>query len=361
MREHRIGGYGKIYALGHRDIHELLLDPVIVQEKYDGSQFSFAWDEAGRLSCRSKGKTQYSPELNIDVNEVDGLFVNAVRHLLTIEAQPPNLWFRGEVISKPKHNTQVYDAVPDGFIVLFDVEVLNEFGETDEFLDSVFIRDFAQTIGVSAAIEITNIDGHLVNKDRIDGWLQMESSLGGPKIEGVVIKNYARSNLRSGRPLMGKYVSEEFKEVHSRSWKAGHQSGADIVAGIVMELNTEARFVKAVQHLRDNGDLDDSVKDIGPLMQEVKRDTIEEATDYIAQMLLDWALPKITRGLGQGLPQWYKDRLAFEPGPPLVVSNETMDDLLGRIEASEGIWFDEDILGPPLSERTPECCKREGT
>jgi hypothetical protein len=33
--------YPKLYAMGHRAIADLLLDDVIVQEKVDGSQFSF--------------------------------------------------------------------------------------------------------------------------------------------------------------------------------------------------------------------------------------------------------------------------------------------------------------------------------
>lgn len=33
--------YPSIFAIGHRALAELLLDPVIVEEKVDGSQFSF--------------------------------------------------------------------------------------------------------------------------------------------------------------------------------------------------------------------------------------------------------------------------------------------------------------------------------
>lgn len=51
--------YPQIFALGHRALAELLLDPVIVEEKVDGSQFSFGLFDQGDgervLRCRSKG------------------------------------------------------------------------------------------------------------------------------------------------------------------------------------------------------------------------------------------------------------------------------------------------------------------
>lgn len=39
--------YPSIYNLGHRYIADLLTVPVIVEEKIDGSQFSFGLDEEG--------------------------------------------------------------------------------------------------------------------------------------------------------------------------------------------------------------------------------------------------------------------------------------------------------------------------
>ena len=37
----RLLSYPKVYNLGHKAITDLLLDPIIVEEKVDGSQFSF--------------------------------------------------------------------------------------------------------------------------------------------------------------------------------------------------------------------------------------------------------------------------------------------------------------------------------
>jgi hypothetical protein len=50
--------YPKVYNMGHAAIADLLLDDVLVEEKVDGSQFSFGvfeHPEQGRvLKCRSK-------------------------------------------------------------------------------------------------------------------------------------------------------------------------------------------------------------------------------------------------------------------------------------------------------------------
>ena len=322
-----IGGYGKIYNLGHRDIQGLLDDgPVIVQEKYDGSQFSFQWDDQQRLICRSKSKVQFRPGMELD--EVDGLFRTAVEHLLEQKPHDPEYVFRAECISKPKHNSLTYDRAPSGYLVLFDVEVLNEFAETAEYVDYDGIRGAAEALGIDHALQIDVIQGNLINMEILNQWLEPESTLGGPKREGVVIKNYRVNSLRSGRPLMGKHVSEKFKEVHKRERKGSHPGQGDIIAGILMSLNTEARWLKAVQHLSDNGLLVDEPKDIGPLMKEVKRDVLDEEEPYIIEKLLEWALPRITRGVGNGLPEWYKDRLAeaqFDQAENPNQSNDPLD------------------------------------
>lgn len=48
--------YPSTFALGHRAIADLLLDPVLVEEKVDGSQFSFGvFEQDGErvIRCRA--------------------------------------------------------------------------------------------------------------------------------------------------------------------------------------------------------------------------------------------------------------------------------------------------------------------
>lgn len=312
---------GKIYNLGHRDISDLLNsdDIVIVQEKYDGSQFSFRWDEAGALHARSKGKVQYD-DGEAGIGMVDKMFLPAVLHLLRIGPQSSHWVFRAETITKRKHNTLEYDRVPDGFLVLFGVESINEFGEVESFED-LNVINWGITLGTDIATQITALVGSEVTMDRIEGWLKQESSLGGPTIEGVVLKNFAKTDVRTGQPKMGKFVSEKFKETHKVAWKAKHPTIDGVVQQIHDALNTEARFEKTVQHLEEAGALTGELKDIGRLMQEVKRDILEEEIDYIANLALALLLPKVKRGLGSGLPEWYKRKLAEEGMAPKGLAN----------------------------------------
>ena len=50
-----IHSYPNVYAIGHAAIRDLLQGDVTVEEKIDGSQFSFGVID-GELQCRSKGK-----------------------------------------------------------------------------------------------------------------------------------------------------------------------------------------------------------------------------------------------------------------------------------------------------------------
>ncbi|KKK80799.1 hypothetical protein LCGC14_2819850, partial [marine sediment metagenome] len=68
---HKLRSYGKVYNIGHAAVVELFDDEVTVEEKIDGSQFSFGVDAVGELACRSKGAV-------IDVDAPPKLFAGAV-------------------------------------------------------------------------------------------------------------------------------------------------------------------------------------------------------------------------------------------------------------------------------------------
>ena len=106
--------YPSIFALGHRALADLLLDPVIVEEKVDGSQFSFGLfervavcDEPHEtvLLCRSKGA-----QLNLVAPEK--MFIRAVDVVKELPLHTG--WtYRAEYLAKPKHNALAYDRVPE--------------------------------------------------------------------------------------------------------------------------------------------------------------------------------------------------------------------------------------------------------
>lgn len=288
--------YPSIFALGHRALSELLLDPVIVEEKVDGSQFSFGlFDEAGDqvLRCRSKGA-----QLNLVAPEK--MFIKAVE---VVKQLPLTVgWtYRAEYLAKPKHNALAYDRIPEKHLIVFDVNTGHE-----EYMSYAHKEAECERLG----LEIVPLvyEGMLDSFADFRSMIDRTSALGGQKIEGVVVKNYRRFG-PDKKVLLGKFVSEAFKEVHAAEWKAENPTKTDIVDRLIDTLRTPARWNKAIQHMREAGKLEDSPRDIGLLMKEVQADIEKECADLIATKLAEWAMPQIRRGVIRGLPEWYKEEL----------------------------------------------------
>jgi len=290
-----IHSYPSVYAIGHKAIEGLFNGPVLVEEKIDGSQFSFGIVD-GELQCRSKGKL-----LVLDAPEA--LFERAVaqvvarQHLLR-----PDWIYRGEYLSKPKHNTLAYGRVPRDNIIIFDISSANE-----EYLGHGTKVEEAARIGLEC-VQVF-FQGLVTDMAMLNVLLERESCLGGTRIEGVVVKNYGLFTAEK-KVAMGKYVSEAFKEKHETDWKERNPGRADVVESLIATYRTEARWHKAVQHLREADALTDSPKDIGALIREVPADVLKEDVDAIKQVLFRHFWPQIQRGITAGLPEWYKQQLA---------------------------------------------------
>ena len=293
----RLPSYSSIFALGHRALGaDFLAGPVLVEEKVDGSQFSFSVNADGVLSCRSKGAV-------VEVEEPEGMFKAGVE---SAKALAPDLtpgWvYRGEYLQKPKHNTIAYARIPARHVILFDIDRGGQ-----DYLDADEKRTEAGRLGLE--VVPTFHEGPLASLDELKALLERDSCLGGAKPEGFVLKRYDRFG-EDKKTLMAKYVTEAFKEVHGKEWKAANPSRMDVVQSLTVRYKTEARWQKAVQHLREAGTLDGSPKDIGALLREVPTDVRKECEQDIKDALFAYAWPHIQRGITAGLPQWYKDQLA---------------------------------------------------
>ena len=293
-----IRSYPKIYNLGHAAIAALFDGPVVVEEKVDGSQFNFGV-YSGELRCRSKGCAQ-------DPDGPDKMFQQAVD---TAKALAPRLsdgWtYRAEYLSKPHHNSLAYDRVPKQNLILFDIDTgLEAYESPGEKAEE------AEMLGLEC-VPVLLYAGKIKDFEQFKQLLNTDSVLGGQKVEGLVIKNYGQFG-RDGKVLMGKYVSEAFREVHEKQWKVKNPGGSDIKFGIGSALATplHARWEKAVQHLRERGELTETVRDIGPLLKEICVDTAEECGDEIKAKLFKWAWKDISRLITRGFVDWYKERLA---------------------------------------------------
>lgn len=284
--------YPQVYALGHRAVADLFLDEVIVEEKIDGSQFSFGLFEDG-LRIRSKGQVML-------VDAPEKMFDKAVD---TVKALPLHAgWtYRAEYLRKPHHNGLAYNRIPNGHLILFDINTAEE-----EYLSYQAKAEESARLGLEIVPLLSS--GMVSSADDVREFLSRESVLGGQLIEGVVIKNYARFGLDK-KVLMGKFVSEAQKEVIQRHFKAANPGKADIIDGLIQSYGTPARWQKAVLHLRERGMIEDSPRDIGNLIKEAPEDVLKECADDIRDALMKWAWPQIRRGITHGLPEWYKQRL----------------------------------------------------
>ncbi len=300
-----ISSYPKVYNMGHPALEALLDGPVVVQEKVDGSQFSFA-NIDGELVMRSKGTDLF-------VESSDKLFAPAIataKRLFDESRLVEGYVYRGEVLAKPKHNTISYAATPPGNVILFDVEY-----EPDRFMSPTDMRLHAATLGLHSVATLMRdtgaggyVDGSQLTLEKFEALLNITSSLGGSTIEGVVIKNHNRWG-KDGKFLAGKHVSEVFKETHKKAWREGNPTRQDVVEKLIDELRSPMRWEKAVQHMRERGELTETPRDIGPLLKEAKNDIDSEERDYIAEKLLAHFLPQILRGSTGGLAEWYKKKL----------------------------------------------------
>ena len=290
--------YPEVYQLGHKIVSNVLDGNVLVEEKVDGSQISFGIDENGILSVRSK-------KVDINTDKPDGMFKKAVEWIVSNQSSLyPNWVYRGEYLLKPKHNTLEYYRVPHNHIIIFDI-----CDGLESYLSYSDLCAEAKRIGLEVvplfAEGVFTEANILAHKDI---WLSRESILGGTKVEGVVIKNYNVFTAQK-KVAMAKIVRQEFKEQNSSNWKDEHPTSQDIIQRLIETYRNEARWRKAVQHLRDAGELQGEMKDIPLLMKEVSADVLKECKDEIVERLFAYAWPKIMKGITRGLPEWYKTQI----------------------------------------------------
>ena len=290
-----IRSYSKVFNIGHPQIGEIFSDEVIVEEKVDGSQFSFGVFD-GVPFCRSNGKEQWEM--------TDKLFFRGREVLVDkIEILHPNWTYRGEYLEKPKHNTLCYERVPKDNIIIFDIDTT---GET-AYLTYEEKKAEAERVGFETVPLLYR--GIISTFEDMMSLMENESILGGVPIEGFVVKNYNRWT-RDGKTMMGKFVSEMFKEKHDKDWKSRNPHQKSFIELIIAEYTTEARWQKCVQHLRENGEIEDDPRDIGKLFRELQVDFEEECAEEIGIRLWNHFKKSILKGVGRGLPQWYKEKLA---------------------------------------------------
>lgn len=300
-----IPSYGKIFAVGSSGTENALVGDVVIQEKVDGSMFGFGLNEDGNITMRSKGKTFAIPDVDEAIPlVVEKMFLKAGESVFRFREELRKClhdsYFYAEFLQSPKHNTLKYDHPPKNNLVLFDGMVNGRWVTREQ------LEYFASCFGIDVIPELYRGPATV---DTIKTLLTTPSYLGEVILEGVVIKNYEQTILVGGHifPLFTKYVREEFKELHTVDWKI--RQPKDTLKDYVDGFANEARWQKAIIHSKEKGTLTNTLKDIGPLMDTVSKDIVEEEEQNIKNVLYKMFIKDILRAGSRGFPEWYKGKL----------------------------------------------------
>lgn len=305
-----VPSYSKILALGSAMTENALVGDVVIQEKVDGSMFAFGFNEDGVITMRSKGVAQ-------NIEAPDQMFIKAVEYVLSQtdgdkylygKVCPKDVYYYCEYLQSPKHNTLKYDSVPKNHLVLFDVLINGRWGTREELENS------AKNLNIDVIPELYRGPA---DKEKIKSLLTTVSYLGGPILEGVVIKNYAQTILLGGHvfPLFTKYVREEFKELHNVDWKI--RQPKDSLHDYIASFAAEPRWQKAVIHAKEKGILTNSLKDIQPLIATIQSDVEEEEKENIKNTLYKMFKKDILTASIRGFVAWYKNKLLENLNEPI--------------------------------------------
>ena len=270
----------KIHTIGSLENKRLFEGSVWVQEKVDGSQFGFGKID-GVVRCRSRGQ---------ELGRSAGQFQAAVDYVHSIgDKLSEGIIFYGEYLRAPKANRLKYNRVPKHHIVLFAIQLEEEWG------NEVFLKFMGDVLDLEV-IPTLHL-GPLLAQE-LPSLLNRESFLGGHNIEGVVVRN-----LENGE--IGKLVSDEFKEI-----KGERKSKKLSLNDLLDSYRTENRWAKALQHLSEDGKIIGHMKDMAVLVPAVKNDLFDEEWDEFKIQLADLFKKDFLNNSVQGLAEWYKKELA---------------------------------------------------
>ena len=268
----------------------ILNEDVSVSSKIDGS-FGAICKLNGQFHARSKGQ-------QINIENPDKLFKNFIENCKKLDLKDG--WFYyGEVLNSPHHNTLTYSRIPLNNFILFNIDRSNQ-----DFLSHNEMVEEGARVGLEVVPLV--FEGKLESIQQLESFLDREAYLGGVKEEGLVLKFYKQYG-PDKKVLMAKIVREEFKELHKKEWKKTNPTQSDVVQHLIETYKTEARWLKSIYHLRDEGLLTNSPQDIGILLKEIQKDIEKEEKENIKDELWNYFWDKIKRGVISGFPEMYKE------------------------------------------------------
>jgi hypothetical protein len=285
---------GKVERYGARPEHRLLGEAglVRVDEKIDGSQIQFGVF-GGELRIESKSREQ-------SVAAPDKMFQAAIDSVVERkDLLSCGRTYMGEYLMKPHHNVLTYDRVPEGHIVLFDV--VDHEGQT---YGPITLREEAEAVHLEVVQFETMpaLDAIRIGQSNPQ---YFKSMLGGPS-EGIVVKTMGALDTR----IVAKFVSDQFKEVKGdRTTRNIANPAKNVAVTMANKYCPSARFLKAVQRLKEEDLWTGSMKDIPKIREYVARDLTEECAEDIKAELYELYRKEIQKSALRPIAAWYEQYL----------------------------------------------------
>lgn len=195
--------YHSIVRYGHKSTQEVLNkgDQIIIQEKIDGANASFAVID-GELKCWSRNK-----ELSMN-NTLEGFYV-WVKENINVDKLLEGVIYFGEWTAQHK---VVYEGFKKQFF-LYDIYNLH----LEEYVSFSMVRDEAKRLGLQLVPVF--FEGEFESFEQLTSYVgrtELNGTLGGkPCGEGIVVKNVAYRD-RFGKQLFVKLVVDKFAEVQKQ-------------------------------------------------------------------------------------------------------------------------------------------------
>ncbi len=300
--------YQKIQQPYREEVKDIYEGEVVIEEKIDGSQMRIEIDMDGTITCGSHHQDGITLDsmFRLGVEEAEKLFA---------EYKPKvKVTVFAEYLSKPKQNTIAYEKTPLHGLILFDVK------KDTKYLDRQQKELFAKEHGMDVVPVLWAGEGSEITEELTKELLTKPSILGHQKgfdrVEGIVVKNYDKLyDEPEGHSLHGhfkctKIVNDVFKEKNHEE----NPNSKNHFQELKEMYRTDARLLKAVQHLKEKGELKGELSDLRFLVPEVRRDLEEEEKEVIKDALWKLFGKEICGYAGKGMPEFYKKYLLEQNG-----------------------------------------------
>jgi hypothetical protein len=291
--------YPKVWNFGHPNTRPLVGMRVRVEEKVDGSQFSFGVFD-GQLRCRSR-RVEMNP---LAPTDLFCIAATKAKELADHGLLRDGWTYRGEAFKSPRHNTLEYGRIPIGGVILFDIA-----DSLNGYVPRSVVETEAERLGLEC-VPVLHRNVELTTYEDVEKLLDVDSVLGKVKVEGVVLKPYKHYFGDDGKPVFAKVVSADFRELHASNPEYKTTNKKEAVIQIAEGVSTLPRWRKTVQRCRDAGLLVNDPRDLQYLIKDLQADIMEECEEEIKARLYSAFRKKILGAAVKGFPEWYKNELA---------------------------------------------------